>query len=159
MPSGVVVNGVPDTIEVILEILATAEREIVFIAPPSFPSLAGIYDTIQSAERFIEDGGVLRGITTVSPASIEETNARLAVGIDFRHSEHTPELFMFVGDKRFSISAVNIGTEEFTRDTPVTAFWSESPTYAEYLSTSFEGAWSTAVPAQQRIRELEEQSE
>jgi hypothetical protein len=81
----------------------------------------------------------------------------LDAGEDIRHSDEGHELFMFVGDKQQSISSLNIGVKEFTLDTPVTAFWSDSPNYAEYLVTSFENAWSEAIPAKERIKELLEQ--
>jgi hypothetical protein len=61
---------------------------------------------------------------------------------------------MIVGDKQQSISAINLGVQEYTLDTPITAFWSESPNYAEYLLTSFENIWCQAVPAEERIQEL-----
>jgi hypothetical protein len=61
---------------------------------------------------------------------------------------------MIVGDKQQSISAMNIGVQEYTLDTPITAFWSDSPPYAEYLVTSFENAWSKAISAEERIKEL-----
>jgi hypothetical protein len=61
---------------------------------------------------------------------------------------------MIVGDKQQSLSAINLGVQEYTIDTPITAFWSESLNYAEYLLTSFENVWSEAVPAEERIQEL-----
>ncbi len=79
---------------------------------------------------------------------------RLSLGEDLRHSDLHYEVFMIVGDRRHSLSAINIGVEEYTLDTPITAFWSESPTYAEYLLASFENVWSRAVPAAQKIEEL-----
>ncbi len=75
-------------------------------------------------------------------------------GEDIRHSDEAHELFMYVGDERKSVSAINIGVKEYTFDTPVTAFLSESATYAEYLLAAFETVWSHAVPAQERIEEL-----
>jgi hypothetical protein len=82
---------------------------------------------------------------------------RLDFGEDLRHSDQFHEIFMIVGDKQQSLSAINLGVQEYTLDTPLTAFWSESPDYAEYLLTSYENAWSDAVPAEERIRELLEQ--
>ncbi len=75
-------------------------------------------------------------------------------GENIRHSNTIHELFMYVGDKRRSVSSINIGIEEYTLGSSVTAFWSDDPTYAEYLLTSFERAWSQAVPAARRIDEL-----
>ncbi len=107
----------------------------------------------------MQNGGTLRGITTVSPTNVEETRMRLSMGEDLRHSDPHYEFFMIVGDRQQSLSAINIGVQEYALDTPITAFWSEDPTYAEYLLTSFEDAWARAVPAEKRLQELLEQGE
>jgi len=159
MPSGTVVNSAEDTVAVILEILESAHHEIEFLSSPFFLSFAGTYDTMKSAKHFIENGGVVRGIVPISRENIEGVRMRLDIGEDLRHSDQIQELFMFVGDRKYSISAINIGIQEYTRDTPLTAFWSESPTYAEYLLASFENAWPEAVPAAERIQELLEHME
>ncbi len=159
MPVGTIVNSVEDVAAVVLGIFESAKREIVFVVSPSFLSIVGTYGTVEKAKRFIQNGGVMRAITTVSPANVEEARMRLDIGEDLRHCDSLSEIFMFVGDRRLSISAMNIGIQEYTRDTPITAFWSEDPTYAEYLLASFESAWAENVPAEKRIRELLEQGE
>ncbi len=65
---------------------------------------------------------------------------------------------MYICDKRESVSAINIGVSDYTLDTLGVAFWSDDATYAEYLLASFETAWSRAVPAMQRIHELEQEA-
>jgi hypothetical protein len=154
MPTGTIVTNVKDVVALVLDVFNTTKREIAFLVPPSFLSLAGSLYTFENAERFIKSGGVVRGITTISRANIEEAQMRLGIGEDLRHSEVLSELFLLVGDKQHSISSMNIGVREYTFDTPVTAFWSENPAYAEYLLLLFENAWSQAVPAKERIREL-----
>ncbi|MGZ4908288.1 MAG: hypothetical protein ACXVIP_03515 [Halobacteriota archaeon] len=157
MPSGLTVNSVEDVVAVVLEIFELAKHEVVFLSSPPILSLAGTFGTVESAKRFIQNGGVVRGVTAVSLANLEEARMRLDIGEDLRHSGQSHELSMFVGDGQQSMSAINIGVDEFTLDTPFTAFWSESPVYAEYLLASFENAWSQAVPAEERIQELLEQ--
>ncbi|MGZ7171895.1 MAG: hypothetical protein ACXVI1_11930 [Halobacteriota archaeon] len=154
MHAGTVINSVKDVLAVVLGILESAKQEIVFLTPPSLLSLAGNYDTMQSAKRFIQNGGVLRGIMPISRANVETARMRLEIGEDLRHSDQFQEIFMLVGDKRQSISALNLGVREYTLDTAITAFWSESADYAQYLLTSFESVWSEAVPAKERIKEL-----
>jgi hypothetical protein len=109
---------------------------------------------MQSAKVFIQNGGVIRGIVPISCNNIERARMQLDIGEDLRHSDRIQEVFMLLGDKQQSISAINIGVGEYTLETSITAFWSESPTYAEYLYTSFENAWSEVVPARERIKEL-----
>ncbi len=154
MPAGTVINGVKDFVAAAFEVLQNAQHEFVFLVPSSILSRAGTYGSVESAKRFIDNGGVVKGILPISLANIEETRVRLKIGEELRFSDEVHELFMFVGDRRYSVSAINVGVEEYTLDTPVTAFWSDDPTYAEYLLTSFESVWSQATPAEERIQEL-----
>ncbi|MGZ4852998.1 MAG: hypothetical protein ACXV3D_07425 [Halobacteriota archaeon] len=155
MPTGTVINGAEDIIAAILELFESAQHQAVFLAPPSFVSLAGALDTVKSAEQFVQNGGVLRGITTVSHTNVKETRKRLDFGEDLRHCDVLSGIFMFVVDRQQSVSSINIGVREYTVDTPVIAFKSVDPTYAEYLLASFENAWSQGVPAEEQIKELE----
>ncbi len=157
MPTGFVINNVKDTLAAALQILESAREEVVWLVPASINSLSMTYGGVEKIRAFVQKGGVSRGIVTISQANVEEIKAFLDAGEDIRHSDEVHELFMFVGDKRESVSSINIGVEEFTLETPVTAFWSQSPVYAEYLLTSFETAWSRAMPAEERVRALLEQ--
>jgi hypothetical protein len=49
---------------------------------------------------------------------------------------------------------INIDAESLSLNTPVVALWSQNPTYAEYLVSTFEIAWGQAVPAEESIEEL-----
>ena len=139
----------------VLGIFESTEHEIVYLVPPSLLSLAGTLDTVESAKRFIQSGGVIRGITSVSRVNVEEARTRLGIGEDLRHSDQPHEIFLFVGDKQYCVSSMNVGTDEFTLAAPLVAFWSEDPTYAAYLLASFESAWAQAVPAAERIQLIE----
>ncbi len=155
MPAGLTINSLKDALAIVVEIVESAQKEVIFLAPASVLSLASAsFDSISRAKRLMQHGGVVRGITTVSHTNVEELQMRLAIGEELRHSDLYYEIFMIVGDKQQSLSAINIGVHDYTFDTPVTAFWSENPTYAEYLLTSFENAWSRAVPAEERIQKL-----
>jgi len=156
MPAGTVFNSVEDTVAAALWIFGSAEHEIVYLVPPSMLSLAGTLDTVESAKRFIQRGGIMRGITSVSRVNVEEARMRLGIGEDLRHSDHPHKIFLFVGDQRYSVSSMNVGTDEYTLATPFVALWSEDPIYAAYLLASFESAWAQAVPAASRIQELME---
>ncbi len=154
MPSGLVINSVKDVLAVASQILETARQEVVWLIPPSLVPLLVHYSFTEKTRPFMGQGGISRGILPLSASNVEATQGSLSRGEEIRHSDEVNELYMFVGDKQYSVSAINIGVEEYTLDTPVTAFWSESPTYAEYLLTSFESVWSRAVPAEERIQKL-----
>ncbi len=155
MPSGIVINSVQDVVAVASQILEKAQEEVTWLIPPSLIPLLEYYDFVaESITPFLQKGGVSRGITPLSYANVEAIQGSLSRGEDVRHSDEPHELFMFVGDRRYSISAVNVGVKKFTPDTAIVAFWSASPIYAEYLLASFENVWTKAAPAEQRIQEL-----
>ncbi len=154
MPSGLVINGVKDTLAAALQILESSQEEVVWLIPASINSLSVGYDFPERVQAFVQRGGATRGILNVLPENVAEVQLFLDAGENIRHSTDVHELFMFIGDKKKSISTINIGVTEFTLDTPGSAFWSEDPAYAEYLLTSFERAWAKAIPAKQRFQEL-----
>ncbi|MGZ4925655.1 MAG: hypothetical protein ACXV4B_04290, partial [Halobacteriota archaeon] len=127
MPSGLIINSVKDVLAAALGILDSAQKEIVWVIPASLNTLSLNYGGVEKIKTFIQMGGLSRGVVQISPANVTEIQMFLDAGEDIRHSDEEHEVFMFVGDKQQSISSLNIGVEEFTLDTPVTAFWSESP--------------------------------
>ncbi len=157
MRSGVVITNVRDAAAVILKVLESARREIVFVTSPALLSIAGTFDTIAIAKRFIDNGGTLRGITTISRANVEEIRMLMDVGLNLRHSDEAHELSLFVADKQNSMSGLNTEVDDYALDTPVSGFWSEDPAFAAFLLAIFESAWSRAIPAEERIQELMKQ--
>ncbi len=146
MASGIVITNVHDAFAAAAGILESARYEVAWLIPSSLFSLSLSYGFREQTKAFIERGGVSWGVVSTSQANAAELQANIAIGEDIRRSNAAFELFMFVADRRDSISAVNVGMD-YTLKTPVTAFWSEDPTYAEYLLTSFEAAWAEAEPA------------
>ena len=154
MPSGFIIHDVKDALAAALGILESEQKEVAWIVPPSVHTLATALGFFEAMKELVKRGGVSRGIVSVSRENMDEIQMCLESGEDIRHSDAIHEVFMYVGDKQQSVSSINIGVEEYTLDMPVSAFWSASPVYAEYLLASFENAWSRGVPAEERIREL-----
>jgi hypothetical protein len=93
MPAGTVIKSVKDTIAVVLTIFESAKHEIVFITPDSVMNLAANYQTMQSAELFIQNGGTFRGIVPILRDNVERVRRRLDFGEDLRHSDRFHEVF------------------------------------------------------------------
>ena len=159
MSRGFIINGVKDALAAALGILESEQKEVAWLVPPSVHSLATTLGFFEAMKAFIEQGGVSRGIVFVSQENVDEIRMSVDSGELIRHSAAVHEIFMYVGGKQKSVSAMNIGVADYTFDTPVAAFWSEDPTYAEYLLAAFETAWEQAIPAQKRIEELEEEKQ
>jgi hypothetical protein len=157
MPHGFIINGVKDALAAALGILESQQKEVAWLVPPSVHSLATTLGFLEAMRAFVKRGGVSRGIVAVSRENVDEIRMSVESGEDIRHSDAVHEVFMYVGDKQKSVSALNIGVVEFRLDTPVAAFWSEDPTYIEYLLAAFETVWAQAIPAQERIEQLEKE--
>ncbi len=157
MASGLVINSVQDVLAIALRVLESAHEEVVWLVPSSIHSLSMTHGFFERTRAFVERGGVSRGIVPISYGNIEEIQMSVQSGENIRHSDEPCEVFMYVADKQESVSSINIGVTEVTPDTPISAFWSDDPVYAEYLLTSFEAAWSQAVPAEEQIQELQGQ--
>ena len=61
---------------------------------------------------------------------------------------------MLVGDKKESISSINVNNVDVSLDDPLVAFLTDDPAYTEFLIATFEAAWSEGVDAEKRLREL-----
>ncbi len=154
MPSGFVIHDVKDALAAALGVLESEQKEVAWIVPPSVHTLATALGFFEAMREFVKQGGVSRGIVSVSRENMDEIQMCVECGEDIRHSDAVHDVFMYVADKQQSVSSINIGVEEYTLGTPVAAFWCRSPVYAEYLLASFENAWSRSVPAEEQIREL-----
>ncbi len=154
MPVGKIIHGAEDALAAALEVLESAQEEVIWLICSAIDSRSITQGFLEKVRLFVQKGGVSRSVTQISPANVKEIQTFLDAGEDVRHNDKVHEVFMCVGDKQKSISLINIGVEKYTLDTPIVAFWSEDPDYAEYLLTCFENVWSHAVLAAQRIEEL-----
>jgi hypothetical protein len=154
MTDGTVITSVMDAIALGSEIVKSAENEILWIAPRPTLAYASQFGIIETFKTLIQNGVRVRGISDISYLYIDTVRELLDIGQDVRHFEKYKGIFMVVVDGRKSISSISADAENLSIADPVVAFWSEDPTYVEYLTSIFEQSWEQAVPAAQRIEEL-----
>jgi len=154
MADGTIITSVTDALAICSNIIESANNEVVYLSPPSLLVLASAFSLRERTKMLIQKAGSVRGIADFSYQYIEEMREILGIGTDVRHVDQYQGIFMLVGDRRESISSMSIDVESLSIDTPLVALWSDDPTYAEYLMSTFEIAWEQSVPAAQRIEEL-----
>ena len=154
MANATIVKSVKDTLAVGSNIIESANSEVVYISPPSLLVLASNFGLVERAKLFMQKGGHARGIADFSYPFIKEIRGWLDIGQDVRYIPQYQGIFMLVGDRQESISSMSIDAKSLSVDTPIVALWSDDPTYAEYLVSTFEMAWEQANPAIERIEEL-----
>ncbi|MGZ4914569.1 MAG: hypothetical protein ACXVIF_08150 [Halobacteriota archaeon] len=52
---------------------------------------------------------------------------------------------------------MNLDIKRLTPSEPIAILYTDDHTYAEYLTHTFEMLWQQAIPAEQRVEELEKQ--
>ncbi len=154
MANGTIITSVKDAIAIGSEIVESAENEVIWLAPRPTLVYASQFGITEKFKTLIQKGGHVRGIVDFSYLYIDTVRELLDIGQSVRHSEKYQGVFMVVGDKRKSISSISVDGESLSIDDPVVALWSEDPTYAEFLMSTFELLWEQAIPAAQRIEEL-----
>jgi hypothetical protein len=154
MAKGTIIESVKDALAVGSNIIESAKSEIVWLLPPSMVIFAAQYGIPNKSKTLIEHGGHIRSIFQISSQYVELAQSLLDIGENLRHLNQYEGVFFLVGDKKQSISSIHVNVEDLSLDDRIVAFWSETPTYAEYLLTHFEQAWAQGVGAQERLNEL-----
>ena len=154
MAKGTIVESIKDALAVGSNIIESAKTEVAWLLPPNLLVFADQYDITSESKKLIENGGYVKGVFRITSPYVELARSRLAIGEDLRHVDQYDGVFLLVGDKKQSISSIHVNQEDLLVGDPVVAFWSEDSTYAEYLLSNFEQAWTQGVDAQERISEL-----
>jgi len=145
MTDGKVITNVTDGLAIVSSIIESSNNEVVYICPPSLLILSSELGLAERAKLFIQNGGRVRGIADFSYQYIEGIRELLNIGEDVRYIPQYQGIFLLVGDRKESISSMSVDAKNLSVDTPIVALWSEDPTYAEYLVSTFEMAWEQAA--------------
>jgi hypothetical protein len=149
----IIIESVKDALAVSSNIIESAEKEVVWLLEPAMLAFSFQFGIQKKSKMLIEKGGRVRGITKISGASLDVVRKLLDNGEEVRHIDQDQGTFMLIGDKKESISSINVNTE-FSLDDPIVAFWTDDQAYADFLTTTFETAWNEAVDAEKVVREL-----
>jgi hypothetical protein len=133
--------------------LATTFEEWTTVVPAIFFVISSLY-TIEDMKKFIDRGGKMKTITDISYEYVDSIQQHLDISNDIRHFDKYRGIMFSVFDRKSSVSAINADITRISINEPLTALWTDDPTYAEYLTSTFELLWEQAVPAAQRIEEL-----
>ncbi len=152
-----ILKSVKGVITTSLSTLASAEKEWIAVVPPIMTVFSSLF-VIEGDREFLSRGGRVRFITDISYRMVEVIREHLDAGMEVRHFDKYSGLLFCVFDERIGMSVINAA--DLTRvsfSVPVSVLWTDDPTYAQYLTSTFELLWEQSVPAEKRIQELLEQ--
>lgn len=152
-----IVKSIKDVLGVALPTFLAAEKEFLWIINREGVEFGDAFGILEAEREFIEGGGRCRGITDITYRVIDLIRSHLEAGADVRHIDNYRGTYFAIFDKKYCFSAINIDIQHLKLDEPLSILYADDPVFADYLASTFDMFWKTAVPAEARIQELLEQ--
>ena len=146
-----VIKGRSNTLVMMEQLIDTAETCILFISSLIGISILSTSGILEHCINAVERGVRVRFITEILPRNISSVREALAGGIEVRHYDDYAGTRYVVADTRESLTTITFDALRHGKDAYDTAFWTNSPEFAQYLEASFELLWSGGVEAAQRV--------
>ncbi len=149
-----VIKSIKELVAVMLPILTAMDEEWVYAVPSGAAVLGYQFGMWEAAREFTERGGRIRGIMYDIPYSTAVILKEfLASGVELRYLGREGLIFT-IFDRAKTISGISGDVVYRSFKQPLTALWTDDPTYARYLMSTFETLWEQSTPAAERIKEL-----
>jgi len=140
MAKGIIIESVKDALAAGSNIIQSAEKEVMWLLEPAILALSFQFGIPNKTKMLIENGGRVRR----SPGFLEAPlmwRANSSITAKKCHIDQYEGAFMLVGDKKESISSINVNNVDVSLDDPLVAFLTDDPAYTEFLIATFEAAW------------------
>ena len=148
-----IIKSMKDVMTMTLSNLASIEKEWTAVVPAILTVFSSLY-VLEGDREFIDRGGKIRFITDITYPYVGLIQQHLDIGIEARHFDSYMGILFSVFDRKVSMSAISADVKHISLNEPVSVLWTDDPTYAEYLTSTFELLWDRATPAAKRLEEL-----
>jgi sugar-specific transcriptional regulator TrmB len=146
-----VIKGRSNTLAIMEQLVTTAEASIIFISSLTGISILSTSGILEHCISAVERGVRVRFVTEILPRNVSSAREALAGGIEVRHYDNYAGMRYLVADTRESLTTITFDALRHGKDAFDTAFWTNSPEFAQYLEASFELLWNDGVEAAQRV--------
>jgi sugar-specific transcriptional regulator TrmB len=148
-----ILKSVGDGVTILLSTLSSTEKEWIAVVPPIGTVISSLY-LLEDDKKYIDRGGTIRFITDITYPYVEVIQQHLDLKMEVRHLDKYTGVLFLVFDRKISMSIINGDIDSISLNEPASLLWTDDPTYAEYLMSTFELLWKQAIPAARRIEEL-----
>ncbi len=149
-----VMKGAKELFATTATILLACEKEFFAVVPGTTVIMTSRYGTNSITKEFVAHGGRVRIlITDLQYTGIQAAQELVDIGVEVRYLGEETAIFA-VGDRKNCISGIHWGVTSTSLDQPVTSLFTDDPSYAQYLASTFEMLWKQATPVEERIQEL-----
>ncbi|MGZ8879582.1 MAG: TrmB family transcriptional regulator [Halobacteriota archaeon] len=151
-----ILKTMKEVVTITLSALASAEEDWFAVVPPILTVFSSLF-FVEDDKKFIDRGGRIRFITDITYPYVELIQEHLDAGMEVRHYDKYSGLLFCAFDGKIGLSAINADLKRVSLKELVSVLWTDDPTFARYLVSTFELLWQQSVPAAERIQELLEQ--
>jgi len=151
-----IVKSIKELLAVAIPLIESMKEEWLIAAPAPATVVASLFGVNEAAYEFIKRGGKVRAIIDISYQVIEPVREMISIGEDVRHIDQHGIIFV-IFDRKIAMSVINVDVQSLSLNEPISMLWTDDPTYAQYLASTFELLWAQSVPAQERVQKLLEQ--
>jgi sugar-specific transcriptional regulator TrmB len=148
-----IIKSIKELIAVSIPLIESMKEEWLLAVPAVYTVIGSLFGVNDAAYEFIKRGGKVRIIVDISYQVIEPVRELIAIGEEVRHIDRHGITFI-VFDRKISISAINAEVKRISLNEPVSGLWTDDPTYAQYLASTFEVLWNQTIDAEERIQQL-----
>jgi sugar-specific transcriptional regulator TrmB len=152
-----ILKNIKELVSVGITSTAAGQKEVIVVSPPEIMTVSSLFGVTDEVRKLIDRGATFRLITDVSYAAIPVIEEALSIGEVIRHYEQYKGIVFGVLDKKICFQGINVDINRISLNEPLAVLWTDDPTYAAYLTETFEMIWEQAVPAEERIQQLHEQ--
>jgi sugar-specific transcriptional regulator TrmB len=150
-----IIKSVKELVAVAIPLVDSMQEEWLVAAPGLATVIATLFGINDAAAAFIRRGGKVRTVVDISYPVIDNVRELLNIGEEVRHIDQHGVMFV-VFDRKHSMTAIH-NPAHISLSAPMTALWTDDPSYATYLASTFEMLWDRGIDAEERIQQLLEQ--
>ncbi|MGZ7132135.1 MAG: TrmB family transcriptional regulator [Halobacteriota archaeon] len=149
-----IIKSVKEVVTAAITLIDSAKKGYLYVVPGDMLVIASLFGINTEAKKIIEQGASVRGIADVRYAEIASAQEQIDIGVDLKHFDNYEGLYFAVVDRKHCVSAINVDISRISLNEPISMLWTDDPTYADYLTATFEMLWAQSIPATEQIQKL-----
>jgi sugar-specific transcriptional regulator TrmB len=148
-----IIKSIKELVAIALPLLESMKDEWLVAAPAAATVVSSLFGVNDAAKEFIERGGKVRAIIDISYQIIEPVREMMGIGEEVRHIDQHGVTFA-IFDRKVALSVINADVSRISLGQPIAVLWTDDPTYAQYLTSTFDMLWKQSTDAEERIQQL-----
>lgn len=149
-------KSVKELVNVAKPLIDSLQEELLLAVPAPAAIIATRLGIKGTASEFVTRGGKVRVLTDISYSTIDSMHELMESGGEVRHFNQNKMPFV-VFDRKIAMSGIDVEFAHSSLSQPIAALYTDDPTFAQYLASTFEILWNQGINAEDRIQQLLEQ--